>query len=95
MTMEQIDFKGREIESVEYGENEIVVKLKAVKFEPKRWRAKAGEPFYRIGSSAIYEEMEGVTNLHDDLFNLGNYYQTKEQAQAAFDEIKLVFAKNL
>ena len=33
--MEQIDFKGREIESVEYGENEIVVRLKAVKFEPK------------------------------------------------------------
>jgi hypothetical protein len=177
--MEQIDFKGREIESVEYGENEIVVKLKRVEFEPKsgdfllgetdcdkwiyifkadkpnlnehyaticddgycgfeqgcyiggiksrriatdsekqklldalakenltwnaekscveklRFRAKKGEPYWYIDDENVVQTSEDFFDIDNTHFSLGNYYQTKEQAQAAFDEIKLVYAKNL
>ena len=178
--METIDLKGREIESVEYSENELVVKLKPVRFEPKdgdfivlnygteksyfcfkmqevknsirgyfgistlgnfylndsypiynttiiepmtyaekqqlldalakagktwnaekkqfeklRWRAKRGSCYYSISTIGVYGYIDTDTKPDNIRFNLGNYYQTEEQAQAAFEDVKLVYAKNL
>lgn len=53
---------------------------------PKRWRAEKGEEYYIIESDGeIIEIDEDFLVFDDNLFNLGNYFKTKEEAQKVID----------
>ena len=65
------------------------------RFEKLRWRAKRGSCYYSISTIGVCGYIDTGTKPDNIRFNLGNYYQTEEQAQAAFEDVKLVYAKNL
>ena len=68
---------------------EIVNKINEKYGIPKRWRAQAGNLFYYITSDGdIESDYEDLSDENMDMYNLGNYFQTKEEAQ------KLKIAKN-
>ena len=53
---------------------------------PKRWRAKELEEYYYIGSNGIVWGVgEEFSDEDNDHYNLGNYFQTKEEAQKVVD----------
>lgn len=53
---------------------------------PKRWRAQAGNLFYYITSDGYVEsDYEDFSDENMDMYNLGNYFQTKEEAQKVID----------
>jgi hypothetical protein len=53
---------------------------------PKRWRAKELEEYYYIGSNGIVWSVgEEFSDEDNDHYNLGNYFQTKEEAQKVVD----------
>ena len=53
---------------------------------PKRWRAEELEEYYYIGSNGIVWSVgEEFSDEDNDHYNLGNYFQTKEEAQKVVD----------
>lgn len=53
---------------------------------PKRWRAQAGNLFYYITSDGdIESDYEDFSDENTDIYNLGNYFQTEEEAQKIID----------
>lgn len=53
---------------------------------PKRWRAQAGNLFYYITSDGdIESDYEDFSDENMDMYNLGNYFQTKEEVQKVID----------
>lgn len=53
---------------------------------PKRWRAQAGNLFYYITSDGdIESDYEDLSDENMDMYNLGNYFKTKEEAQKIID----------
>lgn len=53
---------------------------------PKRWRAEKLEEYYYIGSNGIVWSVgEEFSDEDNDHYNLGNYFQTKEEAQKVVD----------
>ena len=49
---------------------------------PKRWRAEEGENYYSIaGVDVIKIDSENLVELDNRRYELGNYFQTEEQAQ--------------
>ena len=53
---------------------------------PKRWRAQAGNLFYYITSDGdIESDYEDFSDENTDIYNLGNYFQTKKEAQKIID----------
>lgn len=53
---------------------------------PKRWRAKELEEYYYIGSNGtVWSVGEEFSDEDNDHYNLGNYFQTKEEAQKVVD----------
>ena len=49
---------------------------------PKRWRAQAGNLFYYITSDGdIESDYEDFSDENMDIYNLGNYFQKREEAQ--------------
>ena len=53
---------------------------------PKKWRAKQKKGYYYIHSSGLLDEnMECYNNIDNNRYNLGNYFQTKEEAQKVID----------
>lgn len=53
---------------------------------PKRWRAQAENLFYYITSDGdIESDYEDFSDENTDIYNLGNYFQTKEEAQKVID----------
>lgn len=56
---------------------------------PKRWRAsKWGNYFSILDNGEVYMLMEAYLSSDEDKYRLGNYFQTKEQAQAVAKKIK-------
>lgn len=52
----------------------------------KRWRAQAGNLFYYITSDGdIESNYEDLSDENMDMYNLGNYFKTKEEAQKIID----------
>ena len=52
----------------------------------KRWRAQAGNLFYYITSDGdIESDYEDFSDENMDMYNLGNYFQTEEEAQKVID----------
>ena len=60
--------------------------------EPKRWRAELKEKYYYL---SMYFDVcslsEDYSNIDTKLYNLGNYFRTKEEAQNAADKLKECF----
>ena len=52
----------------------------------KRWRAQAGNLFYYITSDGdIESDYEDFSDENTDMYNLGNYFKTEEEAQKVID----------
>ena len=70
-------------------DNNLMIDYELQKVVKKRWRAEKDETFYCVTSCGIVLETRETYNEDDNmLFNSGNYFQTKEQAENAAKEIK-------
>lgn len=55
---------------------------------PKRWRAKIGDCYYSISQrNLIFYSKEEERMLDTDLYNLGNYFETEEEAEKVILEL--------
>ena len=62
------------------------------KQEPKRWRAEVGEIYYSFFSNfEIVDYYEYNSSGNDEDYDLGNYFQTKEEAQEVANKLKEYF----
>ena len=59
--------------------------------EPKRWRANKGSCYWVIENFSVYKFKENNTDIDDAYNNLGNYFQTEEEAQEVADKLKEYF----
>lgn len=60
--------------------------------KPKRWRAKRGELLYFVNAIGEVSSTHDVdTDADNNLFNIGNYFRTKEEAQAMAKKFKDLF----
>lgn len=56
--------------------------------QPKRWRAKKREQYWFISSCEVCLDQECEEVYDDKRYNIGNYFRTKEEAQAMADKFK-------
>ena len=60
----------------------------------KRWRAQAGNLFYYITSDGYIEsDYDDFSDENTDIYNLGNYFQAKEEAKKVKEELDKFWAK--
>jgi putative uncharacterized protein FNV0866 len=53
---------------------------------PKRWRAEKYKEYFYIGETGLVRVDKDIFSYGDDmLYNLGNYFKTKEEAQKIID----------
>ncbi len=63
--------------------------------EVPRWRAEVGGVYYGVTSYyKIVKSFEQNSPLDDMMYDSGNYFQTKEQAQEYIDHCKTFFENN-
>lgn len=61
----------------------------------KRWRAKVGESYYYITTLMdLKSSCEYYTRIDNELYTIGNYFQTLEQAEEKIEEFKEILSKN-
>jgi len=71
---------------VDYDKKEIV---------HKRWRAEKQETFYYISEYGIVlSSVETLKTCDDCIYECGNYFRTKEQAEKVAKEVREVFEKH-
>ena len=76
-------------------DNNLMIDYELQKVVEKRWRAEKDETFYCVTSCGIVLETWETYNEDDNmLFNSGNYFQTKEQAEKVAKEVREVFEKH-
>ena len=68
--------------------------------EPKRWRAEEGEYYYYFirdeydfNLDKIYKSIDYRDYTSNEQYKIGNYFQTKEQAQEIVDQMNTYFQK--
>lgn len=79
------------IGGVHYATADVENWLEEIKTEPdyKRWRAEVNEIYFFLYSdTSVLSAIEGGDPIDDDRYNIGNYFQTKEEAQALADYLK-------
>lgn len=60
-----------------------------VEEEYKRWRAKNGEPYFYVDECVkVIPSSEEHDSVDGDCYRYGNYFQTREEAQALADYLK-------
>lgn len=60
----------------------------------KRWRAKIGDCYYSISQrNLVFCSKEEERMLDTDLYNLGNYFKTEEEAERVILELDKFWAK--
>lgn len=60
--------------------------------KPKRWRGVKGDVYYYVSSNLTVQTIiEFNDSLANDLYNAGNYFQTREEAEEVANEIKKIF----
>ncbi len=60
--------------------------------EPKRWRAKEGETYYRFTSNFEVKGFYDDNDISDNVaYDSGNYFKTKEEAQEVADKLNKYF----
>ena len=70
-------------------ENGYTFNQETKKVEKIRWRAKLENSYYFINSSGnAHEDDEDFTKIDSDRFEIGNYFQTKEEAQEYANKFK-------
>lgn len=87
-----------------YGSVECIVKayseLKGLKIPeveeveeiPQPWRAEKGNVYYTVDSlGGILNFKDDRSYADDDLYNIGNYFKTKERAEEVANKITLIF----
>lgn len=73
---------------------EIVNKINEKYGIPKRWRAKIGDCYYSISQrNLVFRSKEEERMLDTDLYNLGNYFETEEEAEKVTFELDKFWAK--
>lgn len=64
----------------------------------KRWRGNFGDKYYciKVDSDIYIEKVEEIlcNEIDDNLYEMGNYFKTKEEAQKIVDKIEEIF-KNI
>ncbi len=61
---------------------------------PKRWRAEKYKKYFYIGETGLVRVDKDNFSYGDDmLYNLGNYFKTKEEAQKVKEELDKFWAK--
>ena len=94
LTDEARDFEKIDIQHY-LDENNLVIDYEKKKIVKKRWRAEKDETFYCVTSCGIVLDTWETCNEDDNmLFNSGNYFQTKEQAEKVAKEVREVFEKH-
>ena len=62
-----------------------------IEYEPERWRAsKNAMYFYITGYGEIEQTYESENNVDSKYSDLGNYFQTKEEAETVLEKFKQV-----
>ena len=59
--------------------------------EPKRWRANKGSCYWVIENFSVYKFKENNTDIDDVYNNLGNYFQSEDEAQEIANKLKDCF----
>jgi len=73
---------------------EIVNKINEKYGIPKRWRAKIGDCYYSISQrNLVFCSKEEERMLDTDLYNLGNYFKTEEEAERVILELDKFWEK--
>lgn len=73
---------------------EIVNKINEKYGIPKRWRAEENKNYYFICNNKFIEtNNEGKDSTDNFLFELGNYFKTKEEAEKVKEELDKFWAK--
>lgn len=83
----------------------VFAPIKPIKEElkpPERWRADKGGCYYYISANGLVHRQTELYTVSDDmLYNISNYYRTREEAgfesghQKIINELKLYIAKNI
>jgi hypothetical protein len=60
----------------------------------KRWRAYYNEEYYFIEYVEVKTFVEKYDELDDKLYEMGNYFRTREQAEKVAKEIREIFEKH-
>jgi hypothetical protein len=60
----------------------------------KRWRAYYNEEYYFIEYVEVKTFVEKYDELDDKLYEMGNYFRTREQAEKVAKEVREVFEKH-
>ena len=79
---------------------EAVATILGVRFHilrKKRWRAEIGQAYYHVNDNGIYvKQTTEVGYPHDAVrFKSGNYFQTKEEAEAMAEKVRALFKEGL
>jgi len=62
-----------------------------MKKEKKRWRAKVNQSYYLIDLDGIIVKLREVEDMADtDIWEFGNYFKTREDAERARRKIRKV-----
>ena len=76
-------------------ENNLVVDYDKKEIVHKRWRAEKGNTFYYVSSSGIVlNTEENFWECNNNVYECGNYFRTKEQAEKVAKEVREVFEKH-
>lgn len=72
------------------------VKSTAKEIQPVKWRAKEGDTYYMISASLfVLETTDDRDSIDHDVYNSGNYFKTKEEAEKVLKKIKPYFHDNI
>ena len=65
------------------------------KFKPKRWRAEKEETYFFVDTcgQAIRDKESSIIDkgIYDSRYNIGNYYCTQEEAEAAAERVRKAY----
>ena len=63
-------------------------------YKHKRWRADYNEEYYYIEDVKVKTFVEKYDELDYKLYDIGNYFRTREQAEEVAKEIRAIFEKH-
>ena len=70
------------------------IKDTAIELKPKTWKAKEGYSYYYVDTTLVVNETtdEGYTSDRER-YDVGNYFEFRDEAQAFADKLKEIFRK--
>ena len=98
-----LDGSGRTV-SCHYGSRGDTYGVRFHILRKKRWRAEIGQAYYRVIAGHLYHSNDGIyveqtreAGHPDDAVRCqsGNYFQTKEEAEAMAEKVRALFKEGL